>query len=197
MTRCLGATMGLLVAILTGAYYYVSSDRAADSKPAATEDYNFDGYRDWPAITPKPVRVSEFFFGECEMHPEVLKELRRRGPHFVPAIMVYANPVAFQAFQAEPASAMPIGSIVVKEKSFSNEDGLCLIAYAAMIKHKPGYDYDHGDWEYRYVQLADGLGEPMSKPEVTRGKLQQCIGCHQAAAAKDYLYRQYKDFPEE
>src|SRR5262249_15369614 len=125
------------------------------------------------------------------------KELERRGPHFEPAIMVYANPTAFQALQADSSSPMPVGSIVVKEKSAFDEKGYHLVAYAAMMKRDPGYDPDHGDWEYFYAQLVGGLYEPLPEPIVSRGKLQQCIGCHQAAAAKDYLYRQYKDFPEE
>ena len=88
---------------------------------------------------------------------------------------------------------MPVGSIIVKEKWWWDGNPRHLAAYAAMTKREPGFDTDHGDWEYLYVELGNGFQEPTMKPQVARGRLQECIGCHQAASAKDYLYREYKN----
>lgn len=53
-----------------------------------------------------------------------------------------------------------------------------------MIKREPGYDPQHGDWEYLYV---------VQKPEkkVTRGRLESCIKCHWQAKDRDYVFRNY------
>ena len=50
-----------------------------------------------------------------------------------------------------------------------------------MVKMPVGYDPDHGDWWYG-MSSADGVR--LSR----RGKLTDCIACHQQAAETDYLF---------
>ena len=93
--------------------------------------------------------------------------------------MVRTNPEAMEAFKAR--KVMPVGSVIVKEKlSYEHK----MMSYGAMIKREAGYDPEHGDWEYMYVDL-----QPERK--VTRGKIESCINCHRIKHEQDYLFRPY------
>jgi len=109
------------------------------------------------------------------------------SPHDVPAIKVYANPAAEKHLGADRTGSLPVGATVVKEK-WRNEKDKLPAGYAAMVKREKGYDPDHGDWEYVYVNLSDEL-------KVSRGRIESCIKCHSGAAEKDYLFRTYLDVP--
>jgi hypothetical protein len=106
----------------------------------------------------------------------------KHGPHYQLAIVVRTNPAAIDAFRA--GQTLPIGAVVVKEKHQTLEAAGPPDEYAAMVKRRPGYDPEHGDWEYLYV---------VRRPEqwVTRGRLAWCINCHTAARDADYLFRTY------
>jgi hypothetical protein len=58
-----------------------------------------------------------------------------------------------------------------------------------MVKRQPGYDPEHGDWEYFYVELASEL--PKRRPIKGRsatGRLANCIDCHSYTAETDYVF---------
>src|SRR5262249_39822116 len=100
-----------------------------------------------------------------------------------PAIRVYANSVAHAHLRENRPGAMPVGSVIVKEKLPDLKDEKPF-AYAGMIKREAGYDPNNGDWEYLYDPMRQG-------GKVERGKLTTGTACHRQAAAKDYLFRQY------
>jgi hypothetical protein len=108
---------------------------------------------------------------------------KRHGPHFEHFIVVRVNPGAMEEFKAVD-KPLPVGTTIIKEK---DTDALAKgppAEYGAMIKREPGYDPEHGDWEYLYV-----VQNPEKK--VTRGKLQTCIECHSHAKDRDYVFRTY------
>jgi hypothetical protein len=85
-------------------------------------------------------------------------------------ILVSMSPQAADAFDRK-APYYPVNSVIIKEKSS--------IGIGGMIKHAPGYDPAHGDWEYFY------LDDPS---QVSHGKIASCIGCHSSAASTDYVF---------
>jgi hypothetical protein len=108
---------------------------------------------------------------------------KRHGPHIKHTIVVRISPEQAEEFKTLNAP-LPVGTVVVKEK---HKDILAEgppNEYGAMIKHEPGYDPQHGDWEYLYV-----VRQPEKK--VTRGKLASCIDCHEHAKNRDYVFRTY------
>lgn len=143
-------------------------------------------YAGWPVLTAKPIPVAVETWSYCRPpSPDDLaeKERKRLGPHFVPAIRVYANPAAHAHLREGRPGALPAGAVIIKEK-LSEAGGARPFAFAAMIKREAGYDRANGDWEYLYDPLQEGK-------KVERGKLASCIECHRTAAARDYLFGTY------
>jgi hypothetical protein len=155
--------------------------------PAPADSLGLD-YAAWPSVTEKPYRVSPSLAMFCRaLTPDEARqqqaERKERGPHADTAIVVRVNPIGLEAFRAgEP---VPVGTVVIKEKYPLHLPNTPPDAVAAMIKREPGYDPDHGDWEYAYEQRK---AEPENK--VVRGKLSHCIACHKGARS-DYLFRPY------
>ena len=107
-------------------------------------------------------------------------------------IKIYMNQLGANAF---PSSKYPVGAVIVKEKrvacfhhpeiedrinSYGSDqfDGV-----GGMIKREPGFDPDYGDWEYFYFEDAS---------EITRGKIQSCIACHEGARENDFVFGSWK-----
>ena len=150
--------------------------------PAPKDQYpdeDLRAYASWPAMTVEPIRVPPGLFNLCGNPPEQIQ----RGPHFAPAIKVYANPVAAESLRIGKASRLPTGSALVKEKWLDPEKQPPT-QYAAMVKRESGYDPDHGDWEYVFT-----LTQP--RRSVERGRIATCIECHKSAAAHDYVFGTY------
>jgi hypothetical protein len=157
---------------------------ATSPTPAAAGEIDYKG---WPAVTEKPVRIAPHIFWMCYIGPDLLKEMDRRGPHFQPVVKVVANKEAHAAIKEKKTAAMPVGSVIVKEK-FWDEKQAKPTAYAAMIKREAGYDAENGDWEYVYVTLGD-------EKKAERGKMKSCADCHANARGTDRLFLQYDDYP--
>jgi hypothetical protein len=146
-------------------------------------------YAGWPQLTLKPIPVARRSWALCSGPDQDDPTMKKLGPHAAPAIRIYANPVAHAHLRDSRPGALPVGSILVKEKldltGINNpiaEDQV--FAYAAMIKREAGYDLGNGDWEYLYDATRTG-------GKVERGKLTSCIECHRQAEATDYLFRKY------
>lgn len=147
-------------------------------------------FADWPTATERPVRVFPPVVYACG--PGTNEQggrwaegggEKRHGPHFKHSIVVRANPGAMEEFKAG-GTPLPVGTVVVKEKHADLLAKAPLAEYGAMIKREPGYDPQHGDWEYLYVVRGP-------EKKVTRGRLESCIECHSHAKDKDYLFRTY------
>jgi hypothetical protein len=100
-----------------------------------------------------------------------------RSPHGMVQVW-YSNDL--EDLIGRPSFTAPVGAVSIKPYEAGATKGL-----AVMVKKEPGYDPENGDWLYE-MRSADGAvqsrgGKPMS------GKIAMCIGCHVAAADKDYL----------
>jgi hypothetical protein len=190
MSRHLLIGVGLLLAALTGCQI--------DCDPPYRPKSGID-YHGWKSFSEEPIEVEPGFLSLCEDRisqvdqQQAAREEKRRaaareknGPHVGAALRFFANEPAMAHLRDGKVGPLPAGAAIVKEKwgpGPTADVKRVLIAYAAMSKREPGYDPDHGDWEYVYVDLGDG------GKRVQRGKLQSCIDCHARAAATDYLFR--------
>jgi hypothetical protein len=146
-------------------------------------------FADWPTATRWPVDVYPYVAQMCGPHipPEVIWAQvgwgNRHGPHFKHYIVVRISPEEAEEYKALSAP-LPVGTVVVKEKHNDRSAEGPPAEYGAMIKREPGYDPQHGDWEYLYV-----VRQPEKK--VTRGRIESCINCHEHAKNRDYVFRTY------
>lgn len=126
----------------------------------------------------------------CDVDPyramRMTKDLQENGPHRWVMIQVRVNEIGMRHFGLE--TTMSVGTVVIKEKHGYPGEGEERTdrpyAVAAMIKREPGYDPDHGDWEYAFQ-----VNLPVKDKSLTQGKLATCIGCHETVRDKDYLFR--------
>jgi hypothetical protein len=167
------------------------------TSPASTHSHERKSlnlnYADWAKVTEKPFPVALGFFFDCRLpSPEQIQQQKdlekQHGPHAKSFIVVRVNPAGLSHFKAgEP---VPVGTVVVKEKHLDYSPNVQPDAIAAMIKREPGFDPDHGDWEYAYEQL-----KPENERKLDRGKLESCIECHKGTKSTDYLFRPYLKTP--
>jgi hypothetical protein len=153
------------------------------SQPSADIEFS-----KWPTATDRPIRVAPELLADCRAPSEQeawasTGGKKRHGPHVDRSIVVRVNPEAMEEFKAVD-KPLPVGTTIVKEKHTDYFAQGPPAEYGAMIKHEPGYDPEHGDWEYLYV---------VQKPEkkVTRGRLESCLECHSHAKDRDYVFRTY------
>src|SRR5262249_15058679 len=77
----------------------------------------------------------------------------------------------------------PVGTWIVKAK-YADQGTSKIELFTRMRKMPAGYDPDHGDWEYAVID----------RDRVTvlaQGTLANCIACHDAHKATDYVTRVY------
>ena len=160
-----------------------------DARPPvpARAAFGFD-YATWPSVTEPPYRVSPEFLAYCrsltaEENRQQEAAKKEHGPHAESAIVVRVNPIGLDRFKS--GGAVPVGTVVIKEKYHHYFPGAEPSAVAAMIKREAGYDPEHEDWEYAYEERWAG-----SERKVVRGKIESCIECHKVAGI-DYLFRPY------
>jgi len=136
-------------------------------------------YKSYRAMTKEPVHVEHRMSMLCDGGGVSNEEIRRRisGPHASAAISVYMNDPAAGAFES-PGAMYPEGSIIVKEKR-RGRDASLLTGVGGMIKRAPGFDPDHGDWEYFYYE---------NPATIQSGKIASCVECHARAKSTDYVF---------
>src|SRR5579872_5406432 len=150
-------------------------------------------YTDCPKVTETPFPVALDAFFDCaapaleraKQHHEVDKQ---HGPHAKSYIVVRVNSTGLAQFKA--GKSVPEGTVVVKEKHPVYEPNAQPVAIAVMFKREPGYDPEHGDWEYAYELL-----QTENARKVERGKIESCIDCHKGTRSTDYLFRPYLKIP--
>jgi hypothetical protein len=144
-----------------------------------------DGYQNWPLLTPGPVDVSEGLFFRCLIgDPEAYEKIfDSQGPHWSPAVRVYANPIAKAAID-EKRATFPPGSILVKEKLMRK----MLHAITAMIRERDGFDRSDEKNNWRYFYLDEFK-------EMQFGRIESCRKCHQKAAETDFAFLKYSNHP--
>jgi len=149
-------------------------------------------YSEYQKITPKPVLVNPGLAMLCRgANKSDVERLRAKyGPHTHTEILIYMNAAAAQAFTAGGES-YPTGAVVVKQKTlldYYDETtkkwvGRHPAGVGGMVKRAPGYDAEHGDWEYFYFD------DPQ---KIESGKIASCVGCHQNAKARGYVFGSWR-----
>ncbi|MBI3820407.1 MAG: cytochrome P460 family protein [Planctomycetes bacterium] len=162
-------------------------------------------YTMFELMTPKGVNVSKSLFELCAgpSFENVRRWSNADGPHTFCVAMMYMNTQAALAFRTDKPE-YPIGSIIIKEKQYMKVDHtkpasrpaskgpmiqiedklyprseLATHGVGGMIKRAPGYDTEHGDWEYFYFE----------KPgRIESGKIANCVQCHANAADRGYVF---------
>jgi hypothetical protein len=138
-------------------------------------------YREWASLQKQPHAVPRDLWARCsDPRPEEWEAARRKfGPHVRLSIWVYANPTAAGAFAPGATRAVPVGSIIAKEKLAGSADDV-VEGVAFMIKHPRAAFPDTDGWEFRYFPSRGD----------DRGIQAACAACHRAAA-RDYVFGQY------
>jgi hypothetical protein len=138
------------------------------------------------SMTDAPVYVDPGIAALCRglTQSDVDEAKRRSGPHADATIRIYMSARAADAFLSS-AVLYPVGSVIIKEKKAQGllgRDGAGAKAtdgVGGMVKRQPGYDSEHGDWEYFYFESAE---------KIESGKIASCVRCHAAASKKDYVF---------
>jgi hypothetical protein len=82
-----------------------------------------------------------------------------------------------------PATALPVGSIIVREVI---ADGGVVTEMTVLVKGPAGYNPAIGDW---WWGVTDGNGSPLSEDGgVLVGRLTQCYSCHLPRSGEDFLF---------
>lgn len=82
----------------------------------------------------------------------------------------------------------PVGTIFVKENFLLHIDQKAqALTLAIMIKHKPGYDPELGDWEFIQVG-ADGQTIVQGASSKNPAVASLCGDCHKNLADRDYIF---------
>lgn len=155
-------------------------DPAAEANPAISVDAVLAEYASYRAMTDGPVPIDPDLWFRCKRATGVPPESQETyGPHAEFLGVYYMNPSAAGAFE-EQTHRYPPGSVVVKEKQASYLDKeMTGPGLAGMIKRDAGFDPEHGDWEYFFVDHDTPLSQ---------GKLPSCIDCHSRVADRDYVF---------
>lgn len=138
-------------------------------------------------LTREPVAVNPWLAMLCRgaSKSEVEKQRLQHGPHAHSMIEIRMNPLAAAAFKAG-AKTYPVGSVMVKTKSYHsyvNDQGKMETpiknGVGGMVKRSSGYDPNHGDWEYFFIDDV---------AKIESGRLTSCRNCHDTAKASDHVF---------
>ncbi|HEY2588986.1 MAG TPA: cytochrome P460 family protein [Tepidisphaeraceae bacterium] len=181
------STLILIAAALAGCS--PADDAPADAAPAEAGPIVASvaqDYKHLKLITPKPVYVNPELALLCRgaSQEEVETARKQHGVHANAAISIYMNEVAARAF-ATPGKPYPVGAVVIKEKRYggyltTNDEWVVGgKGVGGMIKRPPGFDSEHGDWEYFYFE---------DPKKIESGRIASCVQCHAAASGTDRVF---------
>ena len=180
------ATISLLISIVSGCG---DSAEPTSTATVATDDIRSiaSSYTTITAMTDGPVHVDANIAFLCAptLSKGMIDEIeRKRGPHALTAVRIFMSEKAAETFAAK-TTPYPVGAIIIKEKQAqrspqpSTQPAAAHDGVGGMVKRPPGYDPDHGDWEYFFFQNPDAI---------ERGKMASCVQCHAGVASKDYVF---------
>ena len=131
--------------------------KSEDEKTAENIWQEIQGYSDWgQAVDWKGVKAS----------------LDGTHGNFV---QIWLNAQALPSFEDSASSALPYGSICVKE-GYSSSDGSSINTVTVMKKIE-GFDPDHGDWFWASYDTNGDVNKA--------GSVSSCYTCH--ASGEDYI----------
>ncbi|MGH9760808.1 MAG: cytochrome P460 family protein, partial [Blastocatellia bacterium] len=135
-------------------------------------------YRTWTRVNAEPYRMSAAVAAQCAAATP-----GQMSPHLdIGAyVNVYVNEKGRAAMLQPGRVVFPEGTLIVKEKlldSASSDPVLLTV----MRKRAKGYNPEIGDWEFA---VLDGKAQTIQ----ANGKLGNCMQCHKAARASDFVFR--------
>lgn len=144
------------------------------------------GYTNFEQITKNVVYVNSRLAELCRgiSRQEVDAERARFGPHANTGILIFMNDRAAAAFRTH-TNQFPVGAVIVKHKTdfgFTDESGKQVQrdnGVGGMIKRSPGFDPQHGDWEYFYFE---------NPKKIESGRIASCVQCHDSAKDRDHVF---------
>lgn len=136
-------------------------------------------YRRWTLVNPTPQLMQPLSAISCAIIPG----RNDQSPHLNKYVSVFVNPVGREAMMTRLSPKYPVGTMIVKEK-LGSSDSTKPEMLTAMIKRRPGYNPESGDWEYL---VLDGAALMI----IEQGKLTRCSGCHQPYKSSDFITRNY------
>lgn len=154
--------------------------RRSDSSAETVKE--IAGYRSWTKVNPEPQLMEMQTAQLCAAVRPVSID-GPTNPHRDKYILVYVNAIGREAMMEKRKPNFPLDSVIVKEK-LPDKSSQTPELLTVMIKHEKGFNPTTGDWEFMVV---DGSGAKVE----SRGKLENCQGCHLARPQSDYIFRSY------
>ncbi len=152
-------------------------------------------YRAYQNLTPDLTFVNPELAMLCRgaNQQEVETAQKTKGPHANTAIRIFMNESAARTFAAGRGAYDP-GAVIVKEKmplGYSDTAGRKRVrpneGVGGMVKRAPGFDPEHGDWEYFYFE---------DPAKIETGAIASCVKCHAGAKAKDHVFGTWASHPD-
>lgn len=166
-----------------GFSYFSKSEMQTITPPKFDGLSEIKDYKTWTKVNDKPQRVESKLAMQCARASKAQIDEDARNPHNDKYINVYVNSIGKTEMLTKKLPKFPQGTVIVKEKLTTAESTSPELS-TVMIKREKGFNIDGGDWEYMVVN-----GEAT---EVTaKGKLENCMACHSAEKATDYVSRRY------
>jgi len=147
----------LIGALLLNAKNAMGVESSSTVETCTETTLTFEGWQQWAAITPKPVRSQG---------------------HSNNWVSIYANELAEKTYRSASSPYQTCAKIV--KPIYTDSTGKNIRKLTIMVKMPPGYDPENADWWYG---VYDASGTNVKR----RGKLMDCIPCHKQAAETDYL----------
>lgn len=138
-------------------------------------------YLGWTRHSETPQAISAQIFTLCRAPTEAENAFvaSQHGDNLY--LLDWLNDAAKRGEASKADAPFPVGAAIVKEKLVLASSGKYeLFALGLMVKHEPGFDPAHGDWEFGYWTASAGFS-------AGPGSAAQCGGCH-AGSKTDFVF---------
>lgn len=187
--RPTGLVGAFLLATLLG-WLRLPAETASTAAPSPSVAEIAAAYTNFIRMTPEVVFVDPELAMRCRgVSPEESAAARAlHGPHALAGVLIHMNDLAAAAFRTN-TTVYPVGAVVVKRKTVHGDlhgDGTSAVAgngVGGMVKRPPGFDPDHGDWEYFHFD---------DPKRIESGRIPSCVQCHASAKDRDHVFGTWK-----
>jgi hypothetical protein len=179
------ATIVFLAAAAAFEWTHAAPAEKTETSPTVSEIAT--GFTNYVKVTKEVAFVNFDLLLSCRgaTQEEMDAARAKYGPHANAGVLIYMSKSAADAFGSN-ASAYPVGSVIVKQKTFGGHhgnDGKWIPGggngVGGMVKRPAGYDPTHGDWEYFYFE---------DPKKIDSGRIASCVQCHDSAKEKDHVF---------